>query len=350
MFNDLNWPDVPGLDDFTGTLFHASRWKEDHDLAGRRVAVIGTAAAAVQFIPEIAPKTGQLYVYQRSPAWVAPKDDPVVTPEERDRLARDPAALEALRQEIHDALEGAITFSNPELLEGATKAAIANIETVQNPSLREKMLPDIPWGCLRPLISNKYYPTFNLPHVELVTDPIDHIEANGVVTKDGKLREVDTLICATGYHVRRYLTAIDVTGRGGRPLTDAWKGGAEAYLGLMTTGFPNLFMLYGPNTNNGSILYMLERQCDFIVARLRQMDRDGLAWIDIKADVQARYNAELQVDLENVDVWRASCSNYYRTPEGRIVTQWPHTMAEYRKRIEAVDDSRFETGRATVDA
>jgi cyclohexanone monooxygenase len=350
MFNDLNWPDAPGLGDFAGTLFHASRWNEGHDLTGRRVAVIGTAAAAVQFIPEIASKTGQLYVYQRSPAWVAPKDDPVVSPEERERLARDPAALEALRQEIHDGLEGAITFSNPEMLEGATKAAIANIDNVRDEALRQKMLPDIPWGCLRPLISNKYYPTFNLPHVELVTDPIDHIEAKGVVTKDGKLREVDTLICATGYHVRRYLTAIDVTGQGGRPLKDAWKGGAEAYLGLMTTGFPNLFMLYGPNTNNGSILYMLERQCDFIVARLRQMDRDGLAWIDIKADVHARYNADLQVDLENVGVWQASCSNYYRTPEGRIVTQWPHTMAEYRKRIEAVDDSRFETGRATVDA
>lgn len=345
MFNDLNWPDIPGMDSFAGTLFHASRWREDHDLTGRRVAVIGSAASAVQFIPEIAPKVEQLFVYQRSPAWVAPKDDPVVSPEERAKLASDTAALLTVRQQIHDQLENMITFSNPEALELATKAAVANIDAVADPELRRKMLPDVPWGCLRPLISNEYYPTFNRPNVELVTAPIDHITQHGVVSNDGKLRRVDTIICATGYHVRRYLAAIDVTGRGGLSLSKAWKDGAEAYLGLMTSGFPNLFMMYGPNTNNGSILYMLERQADFIVARLKQMDEQGLAWIDLKREVMDRYNAALQADLEKVGVWQASCSNYYRTESGRIVTQWPHTMAEYKRRIEAKDDTRFETAK-----
>jgi cation diffusion facilitator CzcD-associated flavoprotein CzcO len=343
MFNELNWPEIEGMDSFAGTLFHASRWREDHDLTGRRVAVIGTAASAVQFIPRIAPKVEKLFVYQRSPAWVAPKDDPAVSPEERQRLAQDPAALNALRQEIHDQLENMITFSNPEALELATQAAVANIDAVEDPELRGKMLPDVPWGCLRPLISNEYYPTFNLPHVELVTAPIHHITQHGIVSDDGKLRRVDTIICATGYQVRKYLAAIDVTGRGGLSIQEAWKDGAEAYLGLMTSGFPNLFMMYGPNTNNGSILFMLERQADFIVERLRDMDREGLAWMDIKREVMADYNDKLQADLGKVGVWQASCSNYYRTENGRIVTQWPHTMAEYKKRIEARDPSRFET-------
>jgi cyclohexanone monooxygenase len=350
MFNELNWPDMPGLDEFAGTTFHASRWREDHNLANRRVAVIGTAAAAVQFVPEIAPKVEQLFVYQRSPAWVAPKEDPIVTDADREKLVGDPAALAALRREFHDALEGVITFSNPQILEAATKAACANIDKVEDASLRPKMLPGIPWGCLRPLMSNKYYPTFNLRHVELITAPIDHVTADGVVSADGELRRVDTIICATGYQVRKYLTAIDVSGCGGLPLSEAWADGPEAYLGLMTSGFPNLFMMYGPNTNNGSLLYMLERQADFIVARLALMDREGADWIDIRRDVQTAYNIELQADLDKVGVWQASCSNYYRTESGRIVTQWPHTMAEYRRRCEAVDDSRFETGRLTVAA
>lgn len=350
MFNELNWPDIPGLDDFEGVLFHASRWREDHDLTGRRVGVIGSAASAVQFVPKIAPKVGQLFVFQRSPAWVAPKDDPVVTAEERERLARDPAALEALRQEIHQSLEGVITFSDPAMLKGATEAALANMEVVKDPAVRAKMKPDIPWGCLRPLISNEFYPTFNLPQVELVTDPIDRVVADGVVTRDGKLRQVDTLICATGYQVRKYLSAIEVTGRGGLSLEAAWAEGAQAYLGVMTTGFPNLFMIYGPNTNNGSILYMIEQQADFIVSQLRMMDEKGLAWIDVRRDVMDAFNDALQADLDKVEVWQASCSNYYRTPSGRIVTQWPHTMEAYRRRCEGDHAHAFEAGPALAPA
>ncbi|WP_293679647.1 NAD(P)/FAD-dependent oxidoreductase [uncultured Phenylobacterium sp.] len=350
MFNDLNWPDAPGLEDFAGVMFHSGDWRDDHDLTGRRVAVIGTAASAVQFLPKIAPKVARLTVFQRSPNWVAPKDDPPITAEERARLTSDPDAVEALRREVHASLESVITFSDRQMLEGATRAALANIDAVQDPALREKMRPTVPWGCLRPLMSNEYYPTYNLPHVELVTEPVERIVAEGVVTRDGRLHAADTLICATGYHVRRYLAAIEVTGRAGLPLATAWADGAEAYLGLMTSGFPNLFMLYGPNTNNGSILYMIERQCDFIVRRLQEMDRDGLAWIDVRRDVMDAYNADLQADLEKVEVWQASCSNYYRTESGRIVTQWPHNMAEYQRRCEADQQGCFETGRAPAPA
>jgi cyclohexanone monooxygenase len=347
MFNDLNWPDLEGLHDFAGTLFHASRWREDHALAGERVAVIGTAASAVQFIPRIAPEVGKLLVYQRSAPWVAPKVDVEYDQFDHAALGGDQFALEAARDEIFEELEGRITFSNPEILAAATAAGLKNLETVNDPELREKLTPHVPFGCLRPLMSNEYYPTFNRDNVELVTESIERIVPEGIITSDGTLREVDTIICATGYHVRRYLSAIDVTGRDGLSLNDAWKEGAQAYLGIMTAGFPNLFQLYGPNTNNGSILFMIETQVDFIVKRIEMMDREGLAWIDVRGDVMEQFNTDLQDDLGKVGVWQAGCSNYYRTETGRIVTQWPHTMREYEARCRAVDDGQFDTDRRT---
>jgi cation diffusion facilitator CzcD-associated flavoprotein CzcO len=341
MFNELNWPDIPGLNDFGGTLFHAGRWQEDHDLSGARVAVIGSAASAVQFVPKIAPKVKRLTVYQRSAPWVAPKEDTPVDAAEQERLAHDPAAMAQLRQQIYDQLEHVITFADRDLLAEMTKAGLQNLEAINDPALRAKMTPHVPFGCLRPLISNEYYPAFNRANVELVTDGIAHIEKDGVVSRDGTLRKADTIICATGYQVRKYLSAIAVEGRGGQTLNDAWAKGAEAYLGIMVSGFPNLFMLYGPNTNNGSILFMLECQADFVADRLTRMERDNLARIEIRRDVMDRYNVALQADLDHVEVWQASCSNYYRTPAGRIVTQWPHTMREYHARCAEQDESRF---------
>jgi len=346
MFNDLHWPEIEGLETFSGTTFHASRWNEDHDLTGRRVAVIGSAAAVVQFLPEIAPKVGHLHVFQRSAPWVLPKEDGPVSPDLKARYAADPAALLAVRESIARDLDAFITFSDQEALAAATQAGLKHLEVVKDPMVRAKLTPHVPFGCLRPLITNDYYPVFNRPNAELVTDAITKITPEGIVTADGATREVDTLICATGYHVQRYLAAIDVTGVGGVSLGEAWRGGAQAYLGMMTSGFPNLFMMYGPNTNNGSILFMLERQADFIVDHIALMDRESVAALDIRREVMDRYNAELQSDLAKVGVWQASCSNYYRTPEGRIVTQWPHTMVEYTQRCAVRDTTRFEMARA----
>lgn len=341
MFNELNWPDIEGLRDFKGTLFHAARWMEDHDLSGERIAVIGSAASAVQFVPKIAPDAAQLHVFQRSAPWVAPKQDNPVSAEERARLAADPKAMAAMRAKLHDELNAVITFSNPGIQAASTAAGLRNLEAISDPELRAKMTPHVPFGCLRPLISNEYYPTYNRDNVELVTDPIARITAEGVETKDGTLRKVDTIICATGYQVRKYLSSIDVAGAGGRSIRDAWAGGAQAYLGLMTSGFPNLFMLYGPNTNNGSLLYMLECQADFVVARLKEMERGQAAIIDVRREAMDAYNEALQADLNGVEVWQASCSNYYRTPSGRIVTQWPHTMDEYHRRCQGDHPGAF---------
>jgi cation diffusion facilitator CzcD-associated flavoprotein CzcO len=342
MFNDLNIPDLPGLDSFSGTLFHSARWDHDHDLTGERVAVIGTAASAVQFVPEIAPQVAQLHLFQRSPQWVLPKVDDAFTEAELEAFRTDPLAARRRRWEIWRNLESFITFNNPDALRQAEQAGRRNLAVVRDPEVRAKLTPSTPFGCQRPLISNDWFPTFNRPNVELVTEPIDKITGDTIVSCDGTSRTVDTIVLATGFAATRYLSAIEVTGRNGRSLDEAWADGPQAYLGITTSGFPNLFMLYGPNTNNGSIIFMLECQVSYIMRQLERMDDEGLAWIDVRPDVVEHYNAQLQRDLARVEVWQAGCSNYYRAPSGRIVTQWPHTMTEYRARTLRPDPDAFE--------
>ncbi len=346
MFNGLAYPDVAGLDCFKGVAFHSARWQHDHSLRGRRVAVIGSAASAVQFIPEIAPQVDSLTVYQRTANWVLPKADAPYSDQQLEHFRRDPQAVAALRRKIHDDLEGVITFSDPSVLRAAEAAGLENLSVVKDAAARQKLVPKHPFGCKRPLASNVYYPVFNEPHVSLVTTPIAAVTPRGIVTDDGVERAADTLILATGFKTGRYLSAIEVTGRNGIRLEDAWSNGAEAYLGMTTAGFPNLFMLYGPNTNNGSILLMLERQVNYLLRALRRLEREGLAWMDVRPEVMRCYNGALQRDIEQVEVWGAGCNGYYRAPSGRVVTQWPHTMAEFAARTAADDAGAFEVATA----
>jgi cation diffusion facilitator CzcD-associated flavoprotein CzcO len=342
MFGNPAVPEIPGMDQFAGTVFHSARWDHDHDLAGERVAVIGSAASAVQFVPEIAPRVDHLVLYQRTPNWVLPKVDDPYTPEELERLRTDPEALLEARQQVWERVEGAITFSDPKAILFAQELASKSMAIVEDPEVRAKLTPDFPHGCKRPLVSNVWYPTFNRPNVELVTEAIERIDADGIVTTDGVHRPVDTIVLATGFETTRYLATIEVTGRNGRHLDDAWSDGAQAYLGITTAGFPNLFMLYGPNTNNGSILFMIECQVAYVMRQVARLDREALAWVDVRPEVMADYNRALQDDLDHVDVWSASCNNYYRGPSGTIVTQWPHTMTEYEARTATPDDDAYE--------
>jgi cation diffusion facilitator CzcD-associated flavoprotein CzcO len=346
MFNDLNWPDIPGLDGFGGTAFHSARWDQGHDLMGERVAVIGSAASAVQLAPEIAKVVGRLFIFQRSPEWVAPKEDTPFTPEQLHAFRTDPAAAQAERDKIWGWVDLAQTFANPEMRELARQRGLANLAQVQDPVLREKLTPAYPYGCKRPLISNDWYPMFNRPNVELVTDPIDKVTAGAVVTVDGCERPVDTIVCATGFDTTKFLSSIDVRGRGGRRIEDAWSDGAQAYLGITVAGFPNLFMLYGPNTNNGSIIWQIECQVAYALRHIRRMDDEGLAAVEVRPEVMADYNDRLQRDLDAVEVWAASnCHNYYRNAAGRIVTQWPHGMGTYREWTSRPDADAY-VGRA----
>ncbi|HEX4428146.1 MAG TPA: NAD(P)/FAD-dependent oxidoreductase [Frankiaceae bacterium] len=342
MFNDLDWPDIEGLNSFEGTRFHSARWDWDHDLTGESVGVIGSAASAVQFVPEIIKQAGQVHLFQRTANWVLPKLDDPASPAEIEARLRDPNLALAIRQQIFDAVDSGQTFSNLDLNAEREAGVLAAIQVVEDPAVRAKLVPTHPYGCKRPLVSNNYYAAFNEPNLELVTDPITRVTKDGIVTVDGRERRVDTLVIATGFAATRYLSAIDVVGRAGRHISDAWNDGAIAYLGITTAGFPNLFMLYGPNTNNGSILAMIEYQVEHVMRLLDRLASEELAWLDVRPDVMHSYNEEVQKAIAGVQVWQAGCNGYYRTPSGRVVTQWPYSMTEFRERSSAIDPNAFE--------
>jgi cation diffusion facilitator CzcD-associated flavoprotein CzcO len=345
MFNELARPALPGLDAFAGTQFHSARWNWDHDLAGEAVGVIGSAASAVQFVPEIVKQAGQVFLFQRTANWVMPKQDVPFRPEQLAYFAQHPEAAAAVREEIYRGVDRGMTFSDPAALAEMEAAVLAAIESVADPELRRKLRPRHPFGCKRPLLSNDYYPAFNRPNLELVTDAIERVTQDSVVTADGRARRVDTLILATGFATTKYLSAIDVVGRGGRHIDEAWSDGACAYLGITTAGFPNLFMIYGPNTNNGSILSMIESQVDYTLRQIGRIVDEDLAWLDVREEPMARYNEDVQAAIGRVAVWQADCHGYYRSPSGRIVTQWPYSMSEFRERTAKPDADAYEAVR-----
>jgi cation diffusion facilitator CzcD-associated flavoprotein CzcO len=297
----------------------------------------------VQLVPEVAKIAGRLSVFQRSPNWVAPKDDIPYTTEQLERFRADPAASQAERDKIWAWVDVAQTFASAEMREAARQRGLANLALVEDPDVRRRLTPSYPYGCKRPLISNDWYPAFNRPNVELVTEPIARVTADAVVTADGRERPFDTIVLATGFETTHFLAAIEVTGRHGGKLNDAWADGAQAYLGITTSGFPNLFMLYGPNTNNGSIIFQIECQVAYLLRQLERLERAGLTWMDVKQDVMDDYNRRLEHDLDHVEVWSAAaCHNYYRNGAGRIVTQWPHGMGTYRQWTSAPDPDAYE--------
>ena len=344
MFNKLVMPSIPGVADFEGTSFHSARWNHDHDLSGAKVGVIGIAASAIQFVPEIAPIVDKLHLYQRTANWVVPKENTPYTTEMLQNFCDDPDALQKSRDEIYAMWNTLCTFQDKAVLAEIEKAGLARIEIVEDPELRRKLTPNHPFGCKRPLFSDVYYPVFNRDNVELLTDDIERITADSIVTVAGEVREVDTIIYATGFETTTYLSAIDVTGRNGRRLSEAWRDGAQAYYGMTTTGFPNLFMLYGPNTNQGCILFMLERQVEYIMRQITRMEAEHLAWIDLRPEIMAAFNEQIQQDINAVDVWQAECGNdfYYRASSGRLVTQWPQSMDAFTERTKKASAQDYE--------
>ncbi|MFM8356192.1 MAG: flavin-containing monooxygenase [Gammaproteobacteria bacterium] len=341
MFNEIAVPALPGLDSFAGTLFHTARWPDDHDVTGQRVALIGSAASAVQTAPEIAPLVQQLDLYQRTPQWVIPKHDTPFTDDEIARFRADPAAVAALRAELYAALEAAILFDDPAQLADAERAGVANLSVVKDADLRRRLTPDWRYGCRRPLLSNRYFPIFNRPNVRLIDHGIARVARNGIVTRRGEFRPTDTIILATGFATTRYLSALAVSGTDGLDIRAAWRDGAVAYRGVTTAGFPNLFMLYGPNTNNNSLLTMLELEAGYAVRLIERILREDLRALDVRTEAMAAYNATLQQDIARVAVWRNDCGGYYRAESGRNVTQCPYTMTRFAELLAAPDDQAY---------
>ena len=326
-------PDIAGLDRFRGERFHSARWNHAYDPSGKRVAVVGNAASAIQFIPQIAPQASQLFVLQRTPNWMLPRGDRAYTEAEKARFARHPWLTKLYRTWIwlmHE-LRFPIFKQNAFFSRGVERAARQYIETeITDPALRAALVPDYPVGGKRLLISDDYYAALRRPNVELVTAGIDHVEEDAVVLRGGRRLAVDALVLATGFATTAFLSPMRIEGIGGRTLDDAWQGHARAYLGLTVSGFPNFFMMYGPNTNLGhnSIIFMIECQANYVMACLRQMDERNLQTIDVRPETLDAYNVRIQRDLSTT-AWAATDHSWYKTADGTITNNWSGTTFRY---------------------
>jgi cation diffusion facilitator CzcD-associated flavoprotein CzcO len=339
-------PQIPGLDTFEGAAFHTAQWDHDVDLRGRRVAVIGTGASSIQVVPHIQPEVEQLHLFQRTPAWIMPHRDRTLSEREHTLYRRLPLLQRAVRGAIYWARETfVIPFVRPKLARiPETQARKFIKQQVPDRELRRKLTPDYTIGCKRILISNDYYPAVSQPNVSLETGGIREIRPRSIVTNDGREIEVDVIVLGTGFRVRDMPAAERVRGRDGRSLSETWNGSMEAYLGTSIAGFPNLFMLVGPNTGLGhnSIVFMIESQVEYLLGALRTMDRRGLASVDVRPEVQDAYNAELQESLRGT-VWSTGgCASWYLDDTGRNTTLWPGSTWPFRRRTRRFDPSAYK--------
>jgi len=331
-----SYPQIDGLEDFEGTLFHSARWDHEYELKGKRVAVIGTGASAVQFVPEIAPRVERLDVFQRSAPWVVPKPDRPYRPGERALYRRVPWLQSLSRFWDYMLFEVLVVgFTRHRwLLKVFERAALRHLrEVIDDPELRARLVPDYPLGCKRLVASSVYIETFTRPNVDLVTMPIERIVPRGVRTADGVEHEVDAIILGTGFRSNEFLAPMRVTGLDGADLNETWRDGAEAYLGLTVAGFPNLYILYGPNTNLGanSIVYMIESQIHYLLEGIEALRRTGSSYLDLRPEVQTAYNAEVRSRLAD-SVWLEGCRSWYVNEAGRNTNNWPGLTLEYRRR------------------
>lgn len=338
-------PSIPGLDTFEGTQFHSARWDHGHDLRDRSVAVVGNGASAIQFIPRIAPQVRRLTIFQRSPHWIIPKPDRPYLDLEKWLFRHLPITERMHRASIYWRLEMRFpAFAKRNFLARLAQwVATRHLHAqIHDPALRRLLTPDYPVGCKRILISDDYYPTLTLPHVQVVPEPIERVDAARVVTADGTAYPADTIIFATGFRTTEFLAPMEIRGRGGQRLHDAWRDGAEAYLGVAANGFPNLFMLYGPNTNLGhnSIIFMVECQVGYVRACIEALARQRGAALEVRRDAMERYNREVQARAAET-VWAADCGSWYKTESGKITNNWPDFTYRYRQRLRRPDLADF---------
>ena len=325
-------PNIPGLDRFGGTAFHSARWNHHHDLAGRHVAVVGIGASAIQFVPAIADTVASLTLFQRSSNYVAPKPDGPISARSRWLLTTFPFLRRLYRFSIWARFDARWVWFKKDSRSARLlqRLFVKKLQPVVSVRLTEDaLIPDYPFGCKRILIANDWYPTLLRPDVTVVTEPIERVDADSVVAA-GVGHPVDTIIFGTGFESTEFLAPIRVTGRGGIDLRDRWADGAEAHLGITVSGFPNLFMLYGPNTNLGhnSIVFMLERQIAYSLTCLRAVADGRGAVLDVRPEVQAESNRRLAHDLSRT-VWAAGCHSWYKTASGRITNNWSATTTRY---------------------
>jgi cation diffusion facilitator CzcD-associated flavoprotein CzcO len=339
-------PPLPGLDSFEGPAFHTARWRHDVDLTGKRVAVVGTGCSAIQVVPAIQPIVEHVDVYQRSPGWTFPKSDFAY----RDRTKRLFARFPALQR-----LDRSVTFAFMEIVAGAmtsqrwlrppfrTVGRLQINHTIKDPELRRKVTPADEIGCKRVMLTDDWYPTLTQPNVELVTDRIEAVTPGGVRTADGTERAADVLVLATGFASHAFTAPMEIVGAGGRTLADEWAGVPRAYLGVSVPSFPNMFLLYGPNTNggSGSVIFTIEAAVEHVIDALAQLERADARRIELRRQTAEAFDRELRAALSET-VWHTGCTNWYVDENGNDPSQWPWIWSTYRRRASRIQPGDYE--------
>ncbi|GGU85995.1 Baeyer-Villiger monooxygenase [Streptomyces albospinus] len=363
--SDPQIPDVPGMADFTGKVFHSARWDHDYDLSGKRVAMVGTGASAIQIVPEIQPRVGTLTVFQRTPPWVMPRADRRITAVERWLHTKVPATRELRRQllwGIRELQVSAFTKRPDELglIEAIARSHMRKV--IKDPAMRARLTPDYRIGCKRILLSNSWYPALAQPNVDLVSSGLREIRGNTLVAADGSEAEVDAIIFGTGFHVTDMPIAHRVTGANGTTLAEEWKDGMAALRGSSAAGFPNFLTIIGPNTGlgNSSMILMIEAQLNYLADFMRRLDvlGGGIA-LDARPSAVEEWTRTIQQRMRRT-VWNTGgCDSWYLDANGRNTTAWPGTTGEFRRVTRQVDLAEYEvlrpprtaaeTGRRTVE-
>jgi cation diffusion facilitator CzcD-associated flavoprotein CzcO len=343
--NRISIPAIPGLDGFEGTVFHSAQWRHDFDLTGKRVALIGTGASAIQIGPEIAPIVERLEVFQRTPPWVFPRADRAYWPLEKRLFRWLPGFQRMYRYGIYwlQELGGLLFLGSRTASRLAEKGARAYLRAqIADPALRARVTPDYAIGCKRILLSNDWYRTLQRGNVTLVSDGIAEIRPHAIATRDGREHPVDTIILATGFAATDFLAPMKVFGRTGVELSDAWKNGAATHLGISVAGFPNFFLLVGPNTGLGhnSIIFMIEAQVRWVLQAIRKLAGGSADALDLREDVQIASYGDVQTRMKST-VWQSGCRSWYQSADGRNDTLWPGFTFDYWRRTRRFDPGAY---------
>lgn len=340
-------PQISGLETFGGRTLHSAQWDPTVSLDGQRVASIGTGASAIQIVPQLAKTARSLHVFQRTPAWIPPKPDRAIGRLERAVYERVPAAQQAHRQLIYwrnEALGASAFLHAPKIRRLAEHMARTNLrDAISDPVLRDKLTPRYEIGCKRALPSNEFYPALARPNVELVSEALAEVRGNEVIGQDGTRRAVDAIVFCTGFQIVDQPAPFEIRGRGGRDLRDAWREEARAYLGTTIPGFPNFFVITGPNTGLGhtSMVFMIESQIAYVLDALRTMRARALRWVDVRPEVLTAFAEEMEARAAGT-TWRSGCKSWYLDRHGKSVGLWPGYTFEYRWRTRRFDFDRYE--------
>ena len=336
-------PSIEGHEEFAGESFHSARWRHDLGLEGRRVSVIGTGASAAQIVPEVAGIASHVSLFQRTPNWIVPRMDRRYSAEEIAAFRTDDSAFLESRNGFYLEREDRFTrhWLGSEKADETRRIALDHLRAqVPDPALRAALTPDYPVGCKRILISDDFYPALLREDVTLVTSPIERMTASGIETADGRAHECDVIVYATGFDTHSFQGSVDIFGRDGRVLRDVWREAPEAYLGITVAGFPNFFMLYGPNTNlsHNTILEMIEAQIRYILQAVERIDESQA--LDVRPGVLRRFNDQLQAEFQGTS-WTGGCTSWY-IRDGRVINNWVGSVEAYKARTARLDPADFE--------